>query len=794
MAQLPDPGSDRLPAIQHERSASPSTYTEIPYGPTDSSAEAGSGGLIEYWRILSRRKGTLILLAIAGALVGFLVTTPQRKIYQAHTTIEMLGVNENFLNQKQVNPTNETGASGDTTDIQTQIRILQSESLLDRVLAKLKTAGPLAAESTKAPVWRTMLNLPSAEPSDEQQQALAMAVDTLKVRNAGQTRIIEVTVDSLSGKIAADFANTLAAEYIEQHLESHFRSTEKTGEWLAKQLDEMRIKLERSEDALQQYARHAGLVYSSDEKTNVSEQKLSQVQVSLSAAQADRIAKQSRWEIAMSSSPEALPDILNDAALQTYQSKLTELTREMAELRATYTPENIKVKRIQAQIGPIQAAADQARSAILKRIKNDYDEALRREKLLAADYGAQRGIVSGEGEKSIQYNILKREADSNRQLYDSMLQQMKAATLSSALQASNIRVIDPAKAPSLPYKPSIPYSAGIGFLGGGFLAVALVVMQERANRTIQEPGETAFYTNLPELGIVPSNEMGSRVWRLNGKNGAAANASPIASSSSLERVELVTWQKKPSMVAESFRATLVSILFSGTNGSRPRVMLVTSCNPAEGKSTVVSNLAIAVAEVNQKVLLIDADLRKPRLHDIFGLKNDRGLSDFLRNKPEKSDETPGVPAHLSADTSAVSLDGMIQETDIPDVYVLTSGPSTAAASSLLFSSRMPELLRTLRTQFETILIDTPPMLQLPDARVLGKIVDKVILVVRAGKTTRDAALAACQRFSEDGTPVLGTILNDWNPKRSPNGYYGYSGGYYYGGYKNGYYGPKKSQD
>jgi succinoglycan biosynthesis transport protein ExoP len=792
MAQLPDPGNDRLPAIQHERSGSPSTYTEIPYGPADSSAEAGSGGLLEYWRILSRRKGTLILLAIAGALVGFLVTIPQRKIYQAHTTIEILGLNDNFLNQKQVNPLNENGVSADTTDIQTQIRIIQSESLLDRVLAKLTAAGPRAAESTKPPVWRTMLNLPNTEPSDEQQQALGMAASTLKVRTAGQTRIIEMTVDSLSGKAAADFANTLASEYIEQHLESHFRTTEKTGEWLGKQIDEMRVKLERSEDALQQYARQAGLVYSSDEKTNVSEQKLSQVQVSLSAAQADRIAKQSRWEIATSSSPEALPDILNDATLQTYQSKLTELTREMAELRATYTPENIKVKRIEAQIAPIQAAADQARSAILKRIKNDYDEALRREKLLAADYGAQRGIVSGEGEKSIQYNILKREVDSNRQLYDSMLQQMKAATLSSALQASNIRVVDPAKVPSLPYKPSIPSSAGIGFLGGGFLAVALVVLQERANRTIQEPGETAFYTNLPELGIVPSNEIGPRVWRAYGKNGGATNASITASNVSKDRVELVTWQQKPSMVAESFRATLVSILFSATNGSRPRVMVITSSSPAEGKSTVVSNLGIAVAEVNQRVLLIDADLRKPRLHDIFGLKNDRGLSDLLRSKSEKANESTDVS--FSADKSAISLDGMIQETDIPELFVLTSGSSTAAATSLLYSNRMQELLKTLRTQFETVLIDTPPMLQIPDARVLGKMVDKVIIVVRAGKTTRDAAQAARQRFSEDGTPVLGTILNDWNPKRSPNGYYGYYNGYYSSYKKYGYRDPKDNED
>jgi capsular exopolysaccharide synthesis family protein len=218
------------------------------------------------------------------------------------------------------------------------------------------------------------------------------------------------------------------------------------------------------------------------------------------------------------------------------------------------------------------------------------------------------------------------------------------------------------------------------------------------------------------------------------------------------------------MVAESFRATLVSILFSGDDDNRPRIMVVSSSSPGEGKSTVVSNLGIAVAEVNHRVLLIDADLRKPRLHEVFSLPNDRGLIDLLRSKEPFTSIPPGI----------------IQETEMPDLYVLTSGSATTSATSLLYSTRMPELLKVLRTEFETIFIDTPPMLQIPDARVLGRIVDSVILVVRAGKTTRDAAQAAHQRFVADGTKLLGTILNDWNPKRSPNGYYGNYNGYYGG--------------
>jgi polysaccharide biosynthesis transport protein len=370
-----------------------------------------------------------------------------------------------------------------------------------------------------------------------------------------------------------------------------------------------------------------------------------------------------------------------------------------------------------------------------------------------------------------------------------MLQQLKQATLASALRASNMRVVDPAKLPKLPYKPDIPVSTGVGLFTGMFLGAAFVIMRERADRTIQAPGETQFILNLPELGIVPAEDasLRFRVRYVGGSKAVRASlqaleeSPPPGDAALSRRVELSTWQRKPSAVAESFRATLVSILFSGENGNRPRVMVITSANPSEGKSTVVSNLGIAVAEVNQKVLLIDADLRKPRLHDVFNLKNDKGLSDLLRSK----------------EILSVALEGAIQSTHVPQLYVLTSGSKTSAATSLLYSNRMPELLQHLRTEFETIFVDTPPMLQIPDARVLGRMVDRVIMVLRAGKTTRDAAMAARQRFSEDGTQMLGTILNDWNPKRSPNGYYGNHGGYYYGGYRDGYnayYGPKKDKE
>ena len=543
----------------------------------------------------------------------------------------------------------------------------------------------------------------------------------------------------------------------------------------------MRIKLERSEDGLQRYARQAGLVFTS-EKTNISDEKLRQLQEQLSNVQSDRVAKQTRFEMASSAPAETLPDVLNDPGLREYQSRLTDLRRQQAEVGATYTSRYSKSKRLESQIAVLEAAMERERGSIIKRIRNEYNEALSREKLIAAVYAKQSQLVVQEAEKSIQYNILKREVDSNRQIYEAMLQKVKEAGVAGAMRASNVRVVDSAKPPRFPYKPSLALNGALGLLSGLFLAVAFVVMRERADRSLQQPGDAAFYLNVPELGVIPAATGDTKKrfhYRLSGAGPRPANSLALVPSppdNLPDTVETVTWKRKPSAVAESFRATLTSIFFSGQNGNRPRVLVLTSPNPGEGKTTVTTNLAIALAEIRQKVLLIDADLRRPRVHDIFALNNDRGLSTLLQERP--------LPEH--------ALDGLIQETNVPGLFVLTAGPSTSSAANLLYSGNLAELVGRFKKEFDMVLIDTPPMLQLPDARVAARLADAVILVLRSGKTTRDAALAARQRFADDNVRVLGTVLNDWNPKASPNGYYGYYNGYYHKGHSH-YYGKPEQQ-
>src|SRR5581483_666441 len=388
MHQLPEP-SDKakefLPPPAYRRQAAvPAAYSEIPCGtaPNLRGEAQEAGFLLEYWRMLRRKKGTLTFVAGLGTVAGFLVTVPQTPVYQAKTSIEIMGLNQNFLNVKESSPINEGGTSPDLMDIQTQVTVLRSDALTDRVLAQLGGAASSDAATGRIPAWRKLLHLPDPAPLSPPEQILEYIKKHFEVSARPNTRVIQVSADSPDPRLAAEFANTLANEFIEQNLEARVNTTERTGTFLSKQLEDMRVRLERSESQLQEYARAAGLLFVAEDKSNVSQDKLLEVQKDLSNARTDRIAKQSRWEMANSSPAEALPDILNDPTLRDYQTKLTALERQSAELRQVYTPEHAKVKRIQAQIATLQVALGRTRSDILKRIKNEYDEAQRREMLL----------------------------------------------------------------------------------------------------------------------------------------------------------------------------------------------------------------------------------------------------------------------------------------------------------------------------------------------------------------------------------------------------------------------------
>jgi succinoglycan biosynthesis transport protein ExoP len=748
----------------------------LPYSPEGASASEQEPGLVEFWRLLLRNKKTILFSTLAGLLLGIAVGVPIKPVFRAHTSIEILNLNQDFMNTKQTDPTTTTDYSDEVSEEETQSQLLQSDVLMNRVVTKLDpnavhASGALPMATTG---WRSWLHLREKVVLTPRQQMLAKASETLRVRVQPHTRLIEITANSVDPQFAADFVNTLVQEFIKQNIESRFSTTQRTSDWLTREITDARTNLRHSEDALQSYARDSGLIFTdNDAETNVATEKLQQLQRSLSAATADRIGKQSRFELAKNSPPDSLADVLNDTGLQGVNEKINEASRQLADLTAIYNPDYSKVRRAKAELTELQQAFSKKRADILSRIETDYQQSERNEKLLQTAYVAQSREVTGQDEKTIQYNILKREVDSNRQLYDTILQQMKQASIAAALHASNVRVIDPAPLPGLPIFPNFKLNAALGLLLGLVSSIGFVAARERADRTLQMPGDMKQWCDLPELGTIPTAARIKKRSIYPAVSDGLDRKSAILEKGVLRRhvepVELITSRMKSSLIAEAFRSTLTSILFVGENGSRPRVLVFTSTQPGDGKTTVVSNIGIALAEIRNKVLIIDADLRRPRMHRVFGVPNERGLSNLLQD-----------------DFTEENLSGLIQETGIPGLHVLTGGTPTSAASSLLHSPNLSEFLAKVRPEYNMVLIDSPPMMQTTDARVIGRLADAAVLVTRAGTTTRDALMAAKERFEQDHIRVLGYVLNSWDPKRS-------AGSYYYNQYKKYAYWPNSEE-
>jgi polysaccharide biosynthesis transport protein len=691
------------------------------------------------WLVIRRWKRAIVLAAIVGVLAGVLVSMLIKPRWEVRATLEVQDVNTDFLNTKAVTPVNQdTAASAYFSDIQTQIQILQSDTLLDRVVREVSSAR---AKSGKL--------------SEETEHEINHIRKKLKPRAVGQTRIIELSVVSTDPQLAADFLNQLCKDVIDRNVTSRIEMSEEIGGWLTQLLQKAQERLRASEGALEQYAKTHDLVFTSDNKS-VADENLRQIQDELARVQALRAEKQSRYETSKSSPAAAIPDVLNDSSLKQYANQLTDLKRQRAHLAAIYTPDYAKIKELDGEIASLENALKSEEGDILERIQHEYEQAQRRQSLLTQQLAEASHNMSDVNQRAIQYDILKHEVDSNRQLYDSMLQRVKEATLASAIHPSNIHVIDRAVVPKDYSFPKPVLSAAFGLALFSFAAILFAFVRERSDSTLKEPGDGSFLLNLPELGTV----------RHMPKRGILM-ALPAGEERTkvLSRRRFGILPRSPSpreqayLVAESFRSIATSVLFSGSDGRHPQVVVVTSAGPGDGKTTLVANVGAALARCGRKVLLIEGDLRRNRLDQIFRLANETGMSTLLGNHS----------------VTAKNIKAAVQPTKEPRLFVLPSGPSISDAPDLLYSTLLPELVQQLKREYDVILIDTPPLLEMPDARLLSRIADGVIFVTRSRHTTLEAALAATQRLSFDRARVLGMVLNDWNPKESLRGYYGYYG-------------------
>lgn len=661
-----------------------------------------------------------IVIGLLGGAVAIMLTKP---VYRARTSLLLEGFNDQAIGS--VNPVSPLPASA-VDYIQNEVKVLESNSLARRVGQQL---GPDVAVIARKP----------ADQLTDQQQVKTVA-KAITVRTGMQSQVMEVFFDAPDAGLAARGANAVTAELIKMSQEARSQMVQDTTQWLNRQASDLKAKLDGLNGRLQDFTAKSGLVLSSPQGTPV-EDRARQLQDALTRAQADRAAKQARYE-AVTAGPNETTEVVS-APLTQYQTDLQNMRRQLADLKTMYQPDNYRVTRLEAQVASTEAAIKNEQASIRDRMRNDYLAAASLEKMLTGSLNSQLSKVQEQTQRELEYNVLKNEVDTTQKLYDSVMEKAKDAGAESSLRITNFRVIDPAAPPSLPFSPNVLFDLSLG-LGFGALGGAALVLLGTGARRVRDPGELTALA-VPELGVVPSVP----------KELAEARAALTAHDTALIRPE-------SSLLWESLRAVLISILFrTHENDSRPfkgagplgQVLVISSLEMMEGKTTVVTSLGIASAQHQRKVLLIDADLRRPCLHERFGVGNDRGFADVLLRSGEGEFDKPAPEVFIT-------------QTGIPNLSLLTAGNVDKDSVNLLYSPALPAVLQRLARHFDLIFIDTPPMAMYPEARVLGRISNGMVMVVRANTRSGEELQGVYQKLIEDRIPMLGTVLNHWKMGRS----------------------------
>jgi polysaccharide biosynthesis transport protein len=711
--------------------------------------------LVEYLEVLRRRRGLIALLAVIGAVLGFATTVWRLPVYRARTSLDIQNLNDNFLNRGDVALTSDGKDSTEQTRVQTQIKFLQSETLRQRTMKRIRAKGaavPIPRNDLFSQAERA-LGLPDGDeiPSE---QLLQYASRHVTVKPLGLTRLVEVTCDSYDPKFSAEYCNTLTSEFSAQDRDVRMVEAQKTSEYLSRQLLDVRASVATAEKQLEAATGHDGLTLPQGGGT-VAQQRLADLQAEFMKAQADRIQKESQYDNSLSASPDSLPVVLDSAAYRDQQTRLADLRHQVAMLVPPLTEENPRVKHLRAQIAEAESAELGVKQNILTRLSNEFTSARHREAILLAAYHDQEKKVSAEMTRQNQVSMLRHEVESGQQLYQTLLQRVKEAGFAAAMQASTVRVVDAAALVATSISPRYSTALITGLLIGLLIGTGIAFYKERTQTVLRSPEDVPRYLQLKQLGVIPSVRPSLRVLPLMPKTSSAStslitlrpNSRPGETTASAREANQQQSQKW--LLAEAYRNVTYSILRANKAGRPAKVYVVSSPGAGDGKSTVTCNLGIALAQSNKRVLLIDGDLRRPRLHELTGVENVRGFRNLLSD------------SELAKD----SLDEFCLATPIDNLFVLPTGRGQGEPANLLQSEAMSNLLARLSQQFDLILIDSPPVIHMADARILAGMSNGVILVFRARSTARESAMTARDLFLDDEVEVVGTILNDFDPAR-----------------------------
>lgn len=699
--------------------------------------------LLNYWRILVKRKWAVfstVMAIMAVVAVGTLLTTP---IYRATATLQ---IERDTIQVVKVEGMQQSESDWDGDFYQTQYELLRSRALAERVASQLNLSKTGELERLKVTsAWQKLMSMfqSAPEPEDappvvadsaERKLALARAIQGgLVIDPVRNTRLVRVHFDSPDADFSTRVTNAVTKAFIDNNLERRFESSSYAKQYLEDRLQELKLKLEDSERKLVSFAQKEQIVGVGGEAT-LTEQNLSSINTAWAKAREDRIRAESRWRQAQTAQGTSLPaEVLGTSIIQRLQENRARVSADYQDKLRIYKPDFPSMLQLKAQIDEIDKQIIGEVANIKGSIQAEYNAAQEQESMLAAQLGGLKGEFLDLQNRSIQYNIYKREVDTNRQLYDGLLQRYKEIGIAGGVSTNNVSVVDSALN-GYKFKPNLFRNMQLALLVGLMLGVVLALALEYLDDTIKTPEDLEKHLGLAVLGVIP---------KLKGITPTIAIQDPR------------------SAFAESYRSVRTALQFS-TDAGAPSCLLVVSATPSEGKTTTAVMLARNFAQLGKRVLVIDGDLRNASLHKALGLGNEMGLCNLLAGHAKPMD--------------------VIVPTDEPNLFAMTSGPLPPNPAELLAGSKMLSLLTVAVEKYDKVIIDGPPVLGLADAPILSNIANATLLVVESSQTRVAIARNALKRLRAARAYVVGALLTKYDSAATGQGYgYGDYSYYSYGG-------------
>jgi polysaccharide biosynthesis transport protein len=708
--------------------------------------------ILHYWRIVQKRKWVMLAtFAIVFALAAIAVLS-QTRLYQATSKVAIFPEVPNALGFKDLE--NSYPDYDYEATLETQVAILRSDALALKVIEAMRLyQDPRFTTVRQNPPESSMPDLSMQPDPNRAAGLLGTFRGGLNIQLVPNTRLIQISYTHPDPRFASEITNTLVKTFIEENFRTKYDSASQTSDWLSRELADLQLKVQTGEEKLVRYQKDHGIL-GVDEKQNIVTEKLAELNKELTEAETDRIEKEADYKLAMNGDPDSFTKITpegRDAGrlLDKLREKEADLETQYAMATTEFGSGYPKVTELSNQLRQVRNAIETEKKNMLEKMRDEYLAAAQRENLLESAFNQQKQEANKLNESAIEYTVLKREAETNRQLYQDLLQRLKEAGVSAGLRSSNIRVVDIARIPTQPISPNVHRSLVLGFLLGLGLAIGLALALESFDNTVRNIEEISTVSTLPALGTIP----------LQLANNGQPSKRALMISADVEKsgmLTLVTYKHPKSEAAEAYRALRTSILLSSF-GAPPRVILVTSAMPQEGKTTISANSALVLAQGGSRVLLVDADLRRPGLERLFGIKSHTGLSALISGSCKVEDAILPCP-------------------EVPSLWILPAGPIPPQPAELLGSTVMKDHIAHWRDEFDHIIIDTPPCLSVTDAVLLSPEADRVILVARSGQTTRPALRRACDLLLQVNARVMGIVLNAFD-SRLGDGYYPYDSSY-----------------